>query len=235
MSACIIDTQKMKKIILLAVLVLSTFFTNAVFAIGQKVDIVDINNNELLFIVNRNAQNTFTEYFVFQYATTNFSFLSQKTTFSLVSYTNTSITIQCDNEQLTFSVAEGTNTATQYYGYGVSKRNGIFSLNTPEIGTIFDVINISAMTGGGPVTTVGGLTCHSGGPGSTSCSATSGSAGTISSGSCEVSCKAGFYACCDASKIECRCVKETASSGITTGTATTTFLSVSPIAIYYTH
>ena len=227
----------MKKIILGLALMLGILFSNDTLARGQKVDIVDISNNELLFIVNRSTQNTFTQYFVFQYEATNFSFLSQKTTFSLVSYTNSSITIQCDNEQLTFWSGEGTSTFTQYYGYGFSKRSGIFSLNAiPETGTIFDVINISAMmSGGGPVTTKSGLTCHSGGPGSVSCSVTSGSAGTISSGSCEVTCKAGFYACCDASKVECRCVKETTSSGTTTGTPTTTFLSVAPIAAYFSH
>ncbi len=55
--------------------------------------------------------------------------------------------------------------------------------------------------GGGPGKTPS-RDCHSGGPGSTSCS-THGQ-----TYSCTVTCGSGYYACCDMSGIECTCIKE---------------------------
>lgn len=51
----------------------------------------------------------------------------------------------------------------------------------------------------------GGITCHSGGEGASECSAESGSP---MSGNCSVSCRNGYYACCDDTRNECKCIKE---------------------------
>lgn len=223
----------MKKVILGLTMILASLFSNLVNASNHKIDIIDISNNELVFVLDRTANNTFTEYFVFQYESSDFSFLGQKNTFSLVGYTSSSITIQCDNEQITFSSGFGENTSTHFFGYGLSKRKGTYNLSTPlpPSGDIFDVVirpMTSAMAGGAPKK----ITCHSGGVGSTSCSAESGSLG--GGGSCSVTCSAGYYACCDDTKNECKCIKSggTGSAGTVVGETT---LSISTIKGYFTH
>lgn len=49
------------------------------------------------------------------------------------------------------------------------------------------------------------ISCTSGGPGSSHCAVNSG-VGPISNG-CEVTCKSGYYACCDDGRTICKCVK----------------------------
>jgi len=224
----------MKKLILAVTMAFISLCSNIATASNHKIDIVDISNNELVFILDRTANNTFTEYFVFQYEASDFSFLSQKSSFSLVGYTSSSITILCDNEQITFTSGFGENTSTHFFGYGLSKRNGTYSLISPlpAEGDIFDVVTrptTSAIGGGG---TPKKITCHSGGPGSTSCSAESGSLG--GGGSCSVTCSSGYYACCDDTKNECKCVKSVGggSSGAVVGEAT---LNIATIRGYFTH
>jgi hypothetical protein len=49
----------------------------------------------------------------------------------------------------------------------------------------------------------GSYSCSSGGPGSTSCSTSSG-IGNLGT-SCQVSCSSGYYACCNAYENKCQC------------------------------
>lgn len=212
-------------------MLIATLFSNSASATNAKVDIIDLTNHELVFVLNKSVSNSFTEYFVFQYESNNFSFLSQKSTFSLVGYTATSITIQCDNEQITFTSGFGTNSSTQYYGYGLSKRNGSYTLNMPlpATGNIFDVVIRPMSVSGAPTTNK--ITCHSGGPGSTSCSAEAGTLG--GGGSCSVTCSTGYYACCDDTKNECKCVKIVSASGISGASSSEAILENATIVAYF--
>ena len=49
------------------------------------------------------------------------------------------------------------------------------------------------------------ITCHSGGPGSTACSVKESSI-SVGTAECSVTFSTGFYACCDDTVGECRCV-----------------------------
>lgn len=106
-----------------------------------------------------------------------------------------------------------------YHVNGISKltdRGGFDAgaLKTSAATEAFDAANSVRMNrahgsekiggGDGGGKTHPGPNCSSGGPGATSCS--SGGSGTGSS--CTVTCGSGYYACCDANGVECKCVKQ---------------------------
>ncbi|HJZ40037.1 MAG TPA: hypothetical protein VJ203_06705 [Bacteroidales bacterium] len=90
-------------------------------------------------------------------------------------------------------------------GYSISSHQRVIEVpdELPSIRSIYDLftdLNISETA----IDThdLKGTNCSSGGPGSSSCSIED-----VWSG-CSVSCKDGYYACCESGKNVCRCVKE---------------------------
>jgi len=124
----------MKKLILFLSLFLVAFYAQA-----TKVDIVDIQGKELVIIVDRTAQNTFSTYYVFQYNNLDFSFLKKYHHISLAMATKEEIKLNCDNQIITLSIDKETE---RYKGYGLSKQAGRYQLphKLPSIGTVRDVV-----------------------------------------------------------------------------------------------
>lgn len=193
----------MKKIIL--GLIATIMIGNLTF--GQsKISFLDIKNKEIAIIID-NKNNSFKEYYLFQYDNQDFSNLSNKELFGNVKLSENNLIISSNNIEYIFTISENRNGEKYIFnGYGLSHRIGDFSIGkniNPEF--IYNAIFNKALGGdlfdGGSVS----ITCHSGGPGATSCSVKASSI-SVGTAECSVSCSAGFYACCDDTKGECRCV-----------------------------
>ena len=195
----------MKKLII--TFIIGTLLTTNLTA-QKKGSFENVNGIELGIIIDKKIDNTFSEYFLFQYKNLNLTVLRNYNSVTLLEYTPNTIKLTCDGRVITFTNDNNyrNNNETIYLGYGVSHRKGgsysIDRLANPK--SIHDLILVGgrrAFLGefGG-----GSLTCHSGGVGSTACSADS---GTLSGGGgCGVTCGTGYHACCDDTKNECRCI-----------------------------
>jgi hypothetical protein len=166
-------------------------------AFGQsQVSILDFKGQELDILLNIN-DNQFNEYLTFQYENLNFDFLSQYSDFTLLSKSKETIVIKCDRDTLILSIIPG---RSQYLGFGItdSKADNYTLTLNPSPACIIDLISVN-----GHQIPFGSITCDSGGEGSSGCSTES---STIGSASCSVTCRDGYYACCDKDNI-CRCIK----------------------------
>lgn len=162
----------------------------------QRVRLADLAGTEIGILIDVQQDNTFTQYFVFQYEGSLFD-VSRASNITLVSSTDKTVKISFGGKVYAFTIDSNYTNANEqiYYGYGLSKRSGAFKLVIPvgDISTLMEAITFNNSF-------AGRLTCHSGGVGSTECS--TGSLGS----SCSVSCGSGYYACCDDTKNECRCI-----------------------------
>mgnify|MGYP001489806812 CR=1 FL=1 len=184
-------------------------FTTSVFSAAlTRVNIVDIKNSELDIILDLNLHDSsFTEYYSFQYNPGNdFDFFSGYSSFFLLNATSTLLTIKADNDTLFFALSSSSRPNT-YLGFGISKsyaKQYVLTL-VPAPASFLDLIKIN-----GQQVMKGDISCDSGGEGASSCSTDS---SPIGSAGCSVTCKDGYYACCDKDNI-CRCIKEGGSKKI---------------------
>jgi len=184
--------------------ILATVLFSPAFA--QNARLIDIKGSEIGILVNVKEDNSFKEYFLFQYKDFDFSNLVKSKEVKIVQASKNVLILNCDNNLISFTI-DGNHKqedATTYSGYGLSKRNGNFSLNkqvsnptsVPDYVLIDNVQHRS----------ISSITCHSGGAGATECSVTPSSVNVGAAG-CTVSCGSGFHACCDDTRGECRCIQ----------------------------
>jgi len=100
-------------------------------------------------------------------------------------------------------VSADTSFKNNYYGYGLSRRVGLFTFSPIEDPVaIYDVIpGVSD-----PIVNGKKLDCHSGGPGAEECSVKPSDI-NVGAPECSVKCGKGYYACCDDTRGECRCLE----------------------------
>lgn len=188
----------MKKLFLC--LITALLFSNLSFC--QSAKLIDAKGNELAVIINIDETNSFQEYYIFQYSNNDFSGLDVRKDISIIEINKERIKINVNNKVITLTIDTNYKNENEkiYYGYGLSKRLGTFSLikdylNPTSIIDIVLVNNVLNSRG----------TCHSGGPGATECSVTPSNI-SVGTPSCSVKCGTGYHACCDDTKGECNCV-----------------------------
>jgi hypothetical protein len=167
--------------------------------------LADIQGNQCALMMNLQPNNTFTDYYIFQYSTAKIFDVTTAHVNSLITATTDMLKMNVDGHTVTFTVNPGyTNpNETIYYGYGLQHTHGpyVLALPTHDISTFYEAISLDGSAPDAGET----VTCHSGGQGATGCSVTS---AVITGGSgCSVKCGAGYYACCDDTKNECPCIK----------------------------
>ena len=183
--------------------VLFPFIGNA----QKKVSLVDVKGVEVAIIIDMKEDNTFTDFYLFQYDDIDFSKILNSKSITLMEAGKDMVRLKCDDEIvfLTIDKEAKNENGPSFYGYGLSKRKGVFSLienENPQ--TILDLILINNKA-------PGKLTCHSGGAGSSECSVTPSNV-SVGTTACSVKCNAGYYSCCDDTVGECRCIKEKVKS-----------------------
>lgn len=90
---------------------------------AQKASVLDIKNKEIAFIVNQKSDNTFSDYYLFQYNTSDFSFLKNYKSLTIESVDEYSIILNCDNlKKVKFSI----NGNGDFKGYGMYHRKSNF-------------------------------------------------------------------------------------------------------------
>jgi hypothetical protein len=162
-------------------------------ATSTEIDVKFHHNhtNELLITLNQ-KNNEFKNYFIVQSETRFKRDLFINDSYSIVLNSNNLI-LSNNSRHIIFTLNDeklnnyNNNKTTNYISvYGISKRfSGDVVLNLDEKNK-----------------RQGELTCHSGGEGASECSSESGSP---LGGNCSVSCREGYYACCDDTKNECKC------------------------------
>jgi hypothetical protein len=199
----------MKKVIFGLIATFCLFFASYS---QHKVNLVDIPNVEVAFLIDLKNDNTFNDYFLLQYSENNLSNLELSNDLILSDFNKDYIKIKDLNSKkiITFTIDKKYSNTNEVviYGYGFSKKSNNFKLNLiNEPNTILDIIQYSGkfLFEGN----VGGLECNSGGVGSSECSTTGSDMGQIpgGGGGCSVKCSPGYYACCDGGANECRCKK----------------------------
>lgn len=188
----------MKKLFLC--LITALLFSNLSFC--QKAKLIDAKGNELAVIINIDETNSFKEYYIFQYSNKDFSEISTEKDASIIEINKEFIKIKVNNDVVILTINTNYKNENEkiYFGYGLSKRLGNFSLikdylNPTSIINIVLVNNVLKSKG----------TCHSGGAGATECSVTPSNI-SVGTPSCSVKCGTGYHACCDDTKGECNCV-----------------------------
>ena len=194
----------MKKLVfgLIATILLTSY------SFGQsKISFLDIKNKEIAIIIDNN-NNTFKEYYLFQYDNQDFDFFLNKELIGNIEIVNNNLIIITDKIKYLFAINdENKDEKIIFKGYGLSQRKGDFrileNLNQPNI---YHII-INRLLGGSELEGNGqtGIRCLSGGVGTSSCEVTPSTA-NIGAASCKVTCSTGYYSCCDDSVGECRCV-----------------------------
>jgi len=194
----------MKK--LLFGLIATVLFGNLSF--GQnKISFLDIKGKEIAIIVD-NTDNSFKEYYLFQYQNQDFSKLSNKVVTGFVEIINDNLIIKSNDVTFTFTLNNNGSLDNIYYGYGLSHRIGEFKImNNQNPSYIYDLIVGKTAIDGSIDGSTGSLSCNSGGKGSSECSVKASSM-NLGTSECSVKCNSGFYACCDDTRGECRCVEE---------------------------
>lgn len=189
----------MKNIIALFIVTTLIFCKNTnAQSINNKITIIDIQGQELLFLVNV-TNGKFKELYALQYQQQNFNFLNTHHQFNLLSANENDIVISTETSVLHFTKNELPNA---YNGFGIYHMKNDFSLNVISNGNFDDVIKAPKLMN---APSSHPTTCTSGGVGASDCSVSSGTA--LSTVSCSVSCKDGYYACCDDNIGKCKCIK----------------------------
>lgn len=188
----------MKNLIVILLLLLTLFKNINVQSTPNKITIIDIKGHELLFLLNVN-DGKFNELYALQYQNQNFDFLVSHNNFKLISSNKNEIVISSESSIFHFTKNELSNA---YNGYGIYHMTNDFTLNIVANGNFDDLIKVPKLMNA-PSTQ--SMTCTSGGVGANECSISSGTA--LSTVSCSVSCKDGYYACCDDNIGKCKCIK----------------------------
>lgn len=191
----------MKKITLTVmafVMVLST-------ALAQKrVTLVDVKGAEVAILIDVDGKSSFKEFYLFQYEKQDLQKVLELKELTLVEVNEDFVKLKSENGQsVIFSLNPDLNNRDNMLvnGYGLSKRTGNFTLTENESpSSIFDLILYNGNV-------VEGMSCHSGGPGSSECSVTPSDV-NVGATSCSVKCNKGYYSCCDDTIGECRCKPE---------------------------
>lgn len=152
----------------------------------------------MLFLINVN-NGKFKELYALQYQQQNFNFLKSHHHFKLLSANKYEIVIGTQQGILHFTKNDMPNA---YNGYGIYHMKNDFTLNVISNGNFDDVIKTPKLFNAPSSQT---MNCTSGGVGANECSISSGTA--LSTVSCSVSCKDGYYACCDDNIGKCKCIK----------------------------
>jgi hypothetical protein len=161
--------------------------------------LADLPGNEVGVLLDLKTDNTFPEYFLFQYSDPIFD-VSKARNLTFVSATSDMVKFKDLSKTYTFTIDPNyrNSSETIYYGYGLSDKKANYTLVIPPgpILTLMDAVMFNRAL-------VGDITCHSGGVGSTECSISS--SPITGGGGCSTKCGQGYYACCDDTKNECRC------------------------------
>jgi hypothetical protein len=187
-------------------LIATVLFGNLSF--GQnKISFLDIKGKEIAIIVD-NADNSFKEYYLFQYQNQDFSKLSSKIVTGFVEIINDNLIIKSNDVTFTFALNNNGSLDNIYYGYGLSHRIGEFKImNIQNPLYIYDLIVGETAIDGSIDGSTGSLSCNSRGKKSSECSVKD-STINVGAAECSVKCDPGFYACCDDTIGECRCIEE---------------------------
>jgi hypothetical protein len=185
---------KMKKVIfgLIAIVI----FGNNSFSQNTELLILK-NKNEVSFLL-KNSDGKFDENYIFQTDEVSKFELNSGivSNFKLI-YDKRALIINIEKNTYYFIVDNYIIGKNVIKGYGLSKRKGVFEIiNNDENKSYFETIR--------EVNARGGLSCTSGGTGSTECSVTS-TIGPLGTG-CSVGCGVGYYACCDDNTVVCKCL-----------------------------
>jgi hypothetical protein len=166
----------------------------------KSVKLVDIKGLEMAIIIDLQKNNSFSEFYLFQYNDLDFSKLITANNVTLVQASLDNIILKNDSEVLSFSILGKNNEFNKFIGYGISKRNGKFKLiNYENPKEAMDLI-----LSNNQVHRTAAITCHSGGVGSTECSATPSDL-NVGAASCSVHCGTGYHSCCNDTVGECKC------------------------------
>ncbi len=172
---------------------------------SQKATLIDAKGSEIAIIINRNDNNSFKEYYLLQYNNVDFLEITNEIDISVVEINEDQIKLKSNNKVFTLTIDSNYRNSNEkvFLGYGLSRRLGNFSLIKDFLNpaSISDVVLVNNVLLGK------GSTCHSGGKGSTECSVTP-SPLNVGTPSCSVKCGTGYYSCCDDTKGECGCVKD---------------------------
>ena len=171
-------------------------------SIGQKiVRIIDIKGSEIGILIDVKDNDSFKEYFLFQYTDCDFSMLKASKNLTLIRSTKDEIVVEGDDKIFELRIEGIPNNFNTFKGYGLSRKNGNFKLYKNSNATqVRDLILSDNQV-------FKKMDCHSGGKGASECSATPSSL-NVGAASCSVKCNAGYYACCDDSVGECKCIGE---------------------------
>lgn len=169
------------------------------FAQSPKVVLANLPENEVGILINLKQDNSFQEYFLFQY-NGNILDVTMMRNLTLVKSDANSVTFTDQKKNYVFTIDSSYRNSNEvvYYGFGLSRKKADYRLvvpNTP-ISTLLEAIMFNRSI-------TGDITCYSGGVGSTECSIDS--SAITGGGGCSVKCSGGYYACCDDTKNECRC------------------------------
>lgn len=168
-------------------------------SIGQNVKMVDLPGTEVAFLISPQSNN-FNLHYLFQYDGAIFN-VQNASNIGFLSYTATTLKISYANKIYTFTVDKTYQNASEivYYGNGLARRIGPYkiAITNDEIESIDDIINSSGTN------VPFAMFCTSGGQGSSSCAIDEDFPWHQH---CDVSCGAGYYACCDANTVRCKCI-----------------------------
>lgn len=200
----------MKKIFFSLITTITFFYSS--FS-QHKVNLIDIPNVEVAFLIDLQSNDTFKDYFLLQYSNNDLRNLNLSDNLILNDFNKDYIKIKdLNSNKITVFTLDSNyrnSNETIIYGFGFSKKSNNFKLNlansTPK--TVLDIIEYNGRLPFGNDFNEGGLDCDSGGVGSSECSTTGSDLGSIpgGGGGCSVKCNPGYYACCDGGANECRC------------------------------
>ena len=179
-----------------------SFMVNA----QKKATIFDTAGKELVIAVDIQKDNSFENLFILQYNEIENTAVLQNKEFNVLHIDKRKIKLRSEDVTYIFTINDdevGTNEIA-FRGYGLSHRKGKFTLilNSQPPTHIGDLILIDNQSI--PETE---RKCYSGGEGASECSVKPSSL-SVGKAECSVTCKTGYYACCNDVAGECGCVKE---------------------------
>ena len=179
--------------------VLPAFNENA----QKSVKLIDIKGSELAIIINIDKENSFSEFFLFQYENIDLAKVLESKEIYLQDFGEDYVRLNTGSETLLFTLDSNLKGEKDivYEGYGISHRKANYTL---EIVDNPITISDDLLIDGKRPSNVSN--CTSGGVGSTECSIDS--SPIVGGGSCSVKCGKGYYSCCDDTRNSCSCKAE---------------------------